>query len=314
VPDVYPGGIDQLCDDWTWDIDVEVRIPPAQVLRHPWPRSMVGLPTKIWYTGAPNRVEAFSAGKAYPCNVDRGAAYADRDDVPACPAPVGQPGEGTRVNLQLGVAWQRWRQGDSPIYGYRPPYESLIAVEDRSWNGGGAAEGAYLEHTFETSSYDLPANGPRWNPPCQERDCSCDERVAGWDMPSYQGSVQTWWYPQWTWRYDELQCSRREWSPCFYRAEPPVGISSRNCSDPGWYQIEECTEWRWRSITNPLFGCPGERQGAWCLYDLSLLGHNKAVSWAAAQTAGADASGIQCGSFGAGLHIPVIELQSVLTP
>ena len=47
---------------------------------------------------------------------------------------------------------------------------------------------------------------------------------------------------------------------------------------------------------------------------LSLLDYNQVVPWAAAQTAGADASGAQCGSFGPGLPIPVIELQSILTP
>lgn len=32
VPDVYPGGIDQSCDHWGWDLAVQVLIPPAQVL------------------------------------------------------------------------------------------------------------------------------------------------------------------------------------------------------------------------------------------------------------------------------------------
>jgi len=321
VPDVYPGGIDQTCDDWQWNIDVQVQIPPAQVLRNPWPRSLVGLPTKIWYTGAPNRVEAFSAGKAFPCNVDYGAAYSSTGDVPACPSPVGQPAEGTRVNLQLGAAWQRWTQGAAGIYGFTPPYESLISVGDRAWNGGGnTMEGPYLEHTFQTSSYGLTANGPRWNPACQDRDCTCDERVLAWDMPAYQGGVQTWWYPQWTWKYDELQCTRREWGDCFYRAEPPLGISARGCSsgehagEDDWYQLEQCVEWRWRNVTGSLFGCSGEQQGAWCAYDLRKLGFQPMVTWAAAETAGADASGVQCGSFTPGLAIPVIEVQAVLEP
>lgn len=103
-------------------------------------------------------------------------------------------------------------------------------------------------------------------------------------------------------------------SPCFYRAERPVGIPVRDCPDVDHYQIEECTEWRWRTLTAPRFGCPGEPQGAGCVYDLRPLGHNRMVPWAAAQTAGADASGVPCGSFTPGLAIPVIELQSVLVP
>ena len=320
VPNIYPGGIDQTCDQWEWDLAVQVLIPPAQVLRSPWPRALVGLPTQIWYTGQPNRAKAFSTGKAFPCSVNPGAAYANLASVPACPAPIGQPTEGTRVNLQLGVAWQRWQSGAPAVYGYLPPYESLITIEDRAWNDSAAAVGTFLQHTFETSSYDLIANGPRWNPACQDRDCTCDERVIGWDMPAYQGGVQTWWYPQWTWKYDELQCSRRTWTPCFYRDSPPVGVPARGCAEgdhageDNWYQLEECAEWRWRNITGPLFGCPGAQHGAWCVYDLRDLGYTPLLSWAVAETAGADAGGTQCGSFSPGLAIPVIEAQSILIP
>ncbi len=314
VPDVYPGGLDQTCDDWQWDLRVQVQIPPAQVLRHPWPRALVGLPTTLWYTGAPQRVEQFSAGRAFPCQVQPGAAYSRLGDVPACPAPIGAPSAGTRVNLQLGVAWQRWQLGGPAVYGYTPPYEVRVTVEERAWNAAGAAEGYVLQHTFETSSYGLIANGPRWNPACQDRACACDERVAGWDMPAYQGSVQTWWYPLWTWKYDELHCTRREWGPCFYRAEPPLGQPYQTCAEAEHYQLEVCTEWQWRPVTGPLFGCPGEQQGAWCVYDLRGLGYHPLTPWAAAETAGADAHGVPCGSFTPGLAIPVIEAQSILIP
>jgi hypothetical protein len=320
VPSVSPGGLVQTCDQWAWDLAVQVLIPSAEVLRHPWPRSLVGLPTQLWYTGGPSRAEAFSAGKAFPCVVDHGTAYGNLSAVPGCPLPVGQPSEGTRVNLQLGVAWQRWQRGSPAVYGYMPPYPELITVDDRVWNGAGAVQGTYLSHTFETSSFGLTANGPRWNPECQNRDCACDERILAWDAPSYQGSVQTWWYPQWTWKYDELQCTRQDWGDCFWRESAPLGIPHRGCSsgehsgEANWYQLPRCAEYRWRALTGPLFGCPGEQQGPWCVYDLSLLGYNKLVPWAAVQTAGADASGAQCGSFGPGLPIPVIELQSILTP
>jgi len=320
VPSVSPGGIVQTCDRWDWDLTVQVLIPSAEVLRHPWPRSLVGLPTQIWYTGGPSRAEAFSAGKAFPCAVDHGAAYADLGDVPGCPLPAGQPSEGTRANLQLGVAWERWQSGGPAVYGYIPPYAELITVDDRAWNSASAVQGTYLSHVFETSSYGLTANGPRWNPECQDRDCACDERVIGWDAPSYQGGVQTWWYPQWTWKYDELQCTRQDWGDCFWRESAPIGVPHRGCGsgdhagEANWYQLPRCAEYRWRALTGPLFGCPGEQQGAWCVYDLSLLGHNKLVPWSAAQTAGATESGTQCGSFGPGLPIPVIELQSILTP
>ncbi len=320
VPSVTAGGIVQTCDRWDWDLAVQVLIPPAQVLRNPWPRAIVGLPTQIWYTGEPSRAEAFSAGKAFPCAVDHGASYGSLGAVPDCPSPVGRPAEGTHVNLQLGVAWQRWQSGDSGIYGYTPPYDALITLDDRTWNEADAAQGPYLSHVFETSSFGLTANGPRWNPACQDRECTCDERVMAWDAPAYQGGVQTWWYPEWTWIYDELQCTRQDWGDCFWRESAPIGVNHRGCrsgdhaGEANWYQISSCAEYRWRTVTGPLSDCPGEQQGAWCLYDLHALGYNPVVPWAGVQTAGADGRGNRCGSFSPGLSIPVIELQSVLTP
>jgi hypothetical protein len=277
---------------------------------------MVALPTRLWYLGEPNRVEAFSAGRAFPCDaVDYGAVYEERDDLPSCPSPVGEVSEGTRVNRQLGAAWERWTQGDPAIHAFTPPFEYLWSIPDRAWNGGGVqvADAPLVEHVFETSSFELIANGPRWNPVCQERECGCDERVAGWDMPAYQANLQTWWYPQWTWRYDELYCSDFGWSSCQCYGpdgrpdhiqgcgDPPAGI----CVQPGetWGRHQECREWRWRRVTEP-----------WKTYDLRPLGLQPIMLWGAAESAGANADGTQCGSFGPGIPIPVIELQSILVP
>ncbi len=314
VPNVYPGGIDQTCDDWEWQIRVVAQIPPAQVLRNPWPRSLVGLPTKFWYVGATERVEAFSAGRAFPCNVEHGRVYGVSEPLPTCPAPVGGVLAGTRVNRQLGAAWQRWVNGAPPLFGFRPPYEALLTIEDRAWNGGPRAyevlPGSLIEHTFETSSYGLIENGPLWNPACQEQLCTCDARVQSWDMPAYQGGVQTWWYPQWTWRYDEFQCVHQDWGPCFYRDAPPIGQTWQNCdgngdgsADANWYQLHQCTGWAWRTVTEP-----------WNTYDLRKLGYTPIIPWGAVESAGADGNGLPCGSFGPGLPIPVIELQAILTP
>jgi|GEM_PF-1046024 len=331
-PDKYPceeaptlggGGLTQTCDDYAWALYVEVRIPPAKLLRNPWPRSLVALPTNIWYLGEPNRVEAFSEGKAFPCAVDYGAVYHSEAELPTCPDPVGKVSEGARVNLQLGAAWQRWRDGDPPLFGFRPPYEAMLSIPSSPYchsegcSPGGNFEfsrllrdGYHATYTFETSSWGLTENGPTWNPECQERDCSCDERVQGWDTPAYQAGFTTWWWPQYTWKYDELRCTGRGWSDCFYRAEEPLGQPHTTCDydgdgvdDPGYWRIEVCQSWKWVSVTEP-----------WVDYDLRPLGYTPLIPWAGVETAGATPEGVQCGRFYPGAAIPVIELQSILEP
>jgi len=310
-PEVSGGVIVQPCPRWPgWDLRVEVWIPPADVLRNPWPRSLVGLPTQFWFRGGAD-VEAFSTNVALPCTVDYGATYVIADNnLPSCPAPVGEAGEGTRVNYQLGVAWRRWKATTGPIFGFQPAQEVEWHIPDRAWNGGTRyAAGYYVAHTFETSSWGLEANGPAWNSTCQDRDCSCNERVAGWSAEAYQVGVTTWWYPQYTFRYDEMYCSRRERTPCYCFPHEPVWEPSRqSCGTQpgctGWYgSVDECTELKWRRITEP-----------WATYDLTKLGYQSIIPWYLVRQAGATTSGQQCGDYGptgGSVPVPVIEVQPV---
>lgn len=311
-PEVSGGVIVQPCPRWPgWDLLVEVRIPPSNVLRNPWPRSLVGLPTRFWFAGGAD-VERFSVTKALPCNVDYGAVYRRGvDPLPSCPAPVGQTDAGTRVNYQLGAAWRRWRATSGPIFGFQPSYEVGWNIPDRAWNGGARqAFGYYLEHTFETTSWGLEPNGPAWNPVCQDRDCSCDARVPSWNRESYQVNVTTWWYPQYTFRYDELYCSRRERLACYCYPHEPIWDNTRQgCNNPpagctGWWgSVEECTEYRWRNVTE-----------GWQTYNLSLLGYQPVIPWNLVSQAGATPGGQPCGAYGptgGAVAVPVIEVQPV---
>ncbi len=304
VPRFENGVLMQGCDDWPgWDLWAEACIPGAIVRRYPWPRSLVGLPTKLWYGGAPD-LEQFSATKAWPCTVDYGARYPD-DDLPECPAPVGQTTNGTRVNYQIGVAWRHWNLTRGAIFGFTPEHEVTWAIADREWNGGTAIYHDYnIEHTFQTSSYGLEEFGTRWNPACQDQDCDCDTRVASLDMPAYDVTLTTWWYPEYTFKYDEMVCATRKWSDCFWRESPPTGLSYSNCATPDYYKIEVCTEYKWENKTT-----------GWQKYNLSLLGYQPVIPWFIATQVGADANGNQCttGSYGP-VGVPVIEVQPVGVP
>lgn len=326
------GRIVQPCGYWPgWWIQAQVVIPPCQARVNPWSRSLVGLPTLLAAT-APERVEAFSE-KALPCEgIDYGATYSSSEFTCANGEKVG---EGARRNFQIGVAWQRWVRGDGTIFGFAPPDEFTWVIPDRPWNGGEkvffTGPNQILQYTFETSSWGMPEIGPQWNPACQDRDCSYDERVLfPTGMPAYPVRVLTHWWPEWTLRFDEYVCADRQWSDCFCREEgEPIGIPHQSCpnkpaSCKGWWgRIEKCSGWKWRNVTNATalgFGCdaPG-KVGGWCKYDLRRLGFQPLVQWGGVVVAGADPDGVPRGSFmrfgnGDVIPIPVIEVQPVKSP
>ena len=312
-PYVVDGRLIQACPSWPgWQIDVEVLIPPADVLRNPWPRSLVAYPTKLWFAGASD-VEAWSE-KALACNVDYGATYTDPSNFPSCAAVGGQVGEGTRVNYQVGAAWRRWDASQGAIFGFHPPYEVGWSIPDRDFNGGTQQKyGQSVVYTFETSSWGLTENGPAWNPACQETECGCDARVQGWDAPAYQVVLTTWWYPQYNFRYDEFYCSSRGWSACQCYGPDGRPDNLRGCGDPPagicigddevWGQHPVCDAWKWRSV-----------EDGWQTYDLSQVGYRPVIPWYLARQAGADPNGSQCGSYGptsGSVAVPVIEVQPV---
>ncbi len=330
-PQVSGGVIVQPCEHWPgFFIQAQVVIPPAQARVNPWPRSLNGLRT-LFVATAPTRVEQFSDSRAIPCDgIDYNTEYTS--DTFTCSNGT-QVTEGGRVNWRIGVAWQRWTRGAGAVFGQAPGDEFTWVIPDRAWNGG---EKVYtsgpnepLQYTFETSSWGLPQNGPLWNPECQERDCSCDERVQSYTgMEAYQVRLQTWWWPEWTLNFDQYVCARQEWSDCFCRPEgEPVGIPHQSCGNKppsctGWWgQVETCQAWKWENKTDATvlgFGCdaPGA-VGGWCKYDLRRLGLQPLVGWNGVQTAGANPDGSLCGSYhdyGGIVPVPVIEIQPVKYP
>jgi hypothetical protein len=310
------GVIRQPCDDWPgWQVEAVARIPSMPVLRNPWPRGIVGEPNCFWYPGGVDGNENWS-DTAIPCQgVDYGATY--DEDTYDCGGDTGQVGQGAKVNYQIGVAWRRWKQSDGPYMGFSPPAEFSWVIEDREWNGGTTMRtGPSTCYTFETSSYGLEDYGPVWNPDCQEETCDCDERVLDYlGAESYRVNFQTWWYPEWTIRYDNYYCSEIEWGDCgCFEKEPKNVKNRRSCTAPPgiciqegeWYgKLGHCVEWKWR-----------RKQDAWTPYDLRDLGFaNPLLGSTNVVVAGADAGGAQCGEFTdrwpCYIPVPVIELQPV---
>ncbi len=354
-PPVIAGGIiHQPCSEWPgWFLDVEAVIPPAAALVNPWPRSLCGLETSFWYMGASD-VEQFSEEKALECaGIDYGRAY--HDSTYNCGGTVGPVSEGARVNYQIGAAWRQWRWGTPAIFGWYPLNEAVWTIPDREWNGGmkvfGVGKGERLGYTFETSSWipnplmspgqedyceehDCVSGmtwGPKWNTYCQEHDCRCNERVIDpLGEPAYQVTLTTYWWPEYTFRYDEYYCSASEWGACWGPYPPPgypVGKTHRGCdadgdgqNDPGYYEVQQCSEWRWRNVTGPLDCTAVNPRTGWCMYDLRKLGADPLVPSNKVITAGAWPDGTRCGPGATDccpwydnwpyyVPVPVIELQ-----
>ncbi len=320
------GYIRQPCEAWPgWFIEVTNAIPMSAVLMNPWPRCLVGLETRFWIEGADDAA-LFSEDKALPCPGAEAHGTYDQNTY-NCGGEVGTVTEGAKVNYQVGAAWRRWRQGTGTILGDVPPYgqEYAWVVRDRDWNGGEQTfYGEFLRYTFETSSAELDEIGPVWNPACQDEDCSCDERVLEYlGGEAYSVTPLTYWWPEYTFRYDEYVCTHQEWSNCFGRDTAPIGQVTQHCGSShcaegvGWCgRVSTCEEWGWRQRTNPLDYCPpGKERGDWCIYDMKeLFGRPSSfVPYAHHVVAGANAVGEQCGSFTdkypCYVPVPCIEVQ-----
>lgn len=252
-----------------WDLSVSVKIPPVDMARNPWPRSLVGLPTQFCFESAPNSEQRFSANKALPCN----ASGQSDQSTWSCGGATGDVGEGGRVNYQLGVAWRRFT-GSDPGYGTTPPFVSALQLDDRATNGGSQliplGVGQCASHTYETSSYGLPQTGETWNPRCQDQACSytertvpvqrtcqaCDSCTCAGCTEAYNALIQTWWWPEWTWSYDEYVCVHKE-TECV-----PDPVGHRTCNgQPDMKEHKTCDRWGWQHKVEP-----------WTLYDVRKQG------------------------------------------
>ncbi|CAG0959998.1 hypothetical protein ARNL5_00844 [Anaerolineae bacterium] len=271
-PSLGGPSLNQPCaSQWPgWDLSVSVKIPSVNIARNPWPRSLVGLATQFCFESAPDSAEKFSASKAKPCS----ASGESNEGTWDCGGTTGEVSEGGRVNYQLGVAWRRYT-GSDPGYGTTPPFVSALKLDDREWNGGGKlfplTVGQCTSYTYETSSYGLNQIGETWNPRCQDQDCAYTERTVAVNRAceacdtctcdgcteAYEAFIQTWWWPEWTWSYDEYVCVHKE-TECV-----PDPVGHRTCNgQPDMKEHKTCDRWGWRHVVEP-----------WTIYDVRRQGY-----------------------------------------
>ena len=310
-PSIGGPTIGQPCtSQWPgWDLSVSVQIPAVDLARNPWPRSLVGLETKFCFVSAPTSAEKFSDGKAKPC----AASGESESNTWQCGGETGDVSEGDRVNYQLGVAWRRFTGAD-PGYGTQPPFQSALNLKDRDWNGGSKVipllPGECTAHTYETSSYGLPQIGETWNPRCQDQDCAYTERTTAVQRScaacdsctcvgcteAYPAFIQTWWWPEWTFAYDEYVCVHKE-TECV-----PDPVGHRTCN--GQADMKEhktCDRWGWKHVVDP-----------WTLYDVRKQGLPLPyIGSGRTATAGMTPEQQVMTPFSYSPAVPVIEIQPV---
>ena len=289
----------------------------------------MGLENRLWFADAPDSgQEHWSQPPALECNIgghiEEGVTYEEPNF--DCGGEIGTVGEGARVNYQLGAVWRRWKAGMTPILGYTPPGEWAWVVHDREEDKT-FFDVNPLVYTFETSSWGLDPDGPTWNPECQDRECDCDERVLDYlGTESYHVNLSTYWWLEWSLRWDEYVCADQEWGDCECRESEPINAPHEPCPLPpgvecdGWYgRTAKCDRWGWTSVQDPSQWCdhPSPYNENWCIFDLRLLGFDPVREWTGVVVAGADGNGNRCGSWTDRwphyIPIPVIEIQPVGT-
>ncbi|GAB4448986.1 MAG: hypothetical protein Kow00120_19130 [Anaerolineae bacterium] len=209
---------------WGWALNVYAVVPPHVVERRPFPRGLVALQNEFKLRELPDfSVEGGPNGPG-------GAGGFWSNTVGTHQEPI-MGGEFNIIdgiaNYRLGLRWVRVYQNGA----FGPPPLTCWEFDERAWNVGrdygyGTIENAFCHawpwvqvayHTYETSSYDLPANGPRADLEAQI--------VPSWDLQSYQVKVPTWWQGEWA----------AEWevaveAPC--PADQQVGVRPRPASPP----------------------------------------------------------------------------------
>jgi hypothetical protein len=155
--------------------------------------------------------------------------------------------------------------------------------DERPWNlgrdfGYGVITNEYcglptdiVTHVYETTSYDLPANGPR-----VDLDAGI---VPSWDLQAYQVTVPTFWQGEWsaTWQVaEEVPCPGDEQTGSRGRASPP------NCDDPDNTEYDARCDinsddydplWNWEDDQVGVCVSWSERSVDWSAIDLRRYGY-----------------------------------------
>jgi hypothetical protein len=245
---------------------VQARIPCLAVSRSPFPRGLVSV-ANHFSLGGPNTREEWST-PPLPEGIPEAWRKCGDDRLPRY------------KNWQIGLKWVRigspaWNPG-AAMPGPYPPDEAHWNFDDRPWSPHGTtSSGNSVAHTYETSSYGLPANGPG-------------------GLPSYQVRVRTYWGLFWAAQYDERVCV--EWEEvctCGNSAEYHTWRCP-DCDDQHRNARQRCARCEWR-----------HKFDGWHPIDLTQYG---SLTWYA-ESYKIDVPGVGCSGV---LPVPIIESQGVI--
>ena len=179
-----------------FSLTASARVPCLTVLRDPYPRGIVSMPNIFWLNGPWSAMG--SASSREWCTPDI-------------------------RNYTLQVAWQ-----------FYPAITPVWSFDERDWaDGSRTTAGMIVSHTYQTSSWGLPENGP-----------SLDGRL---ELPAYQVQVGTAWQAMVRRMWEELVRGERKTFVCAEDDEQCWEMYAL-CKDPGDdLENDDCFEWIWDS-------------------------------------------------------------------
>jgi hypothetical protein len=206
---ISPGG--QISCGGNFSVTASASVPCMTVLRDPYPRGIVSAPNVFWLNGPWSAI---------------GSASSREWCTP------------TIRNYTLQVGWQ-----------FYPAVEPTWFFDDRAWSEEPvSASGMTATHTFQTSSWGLPGNGP-----------SLEGRL---ELPAYQVQVGTAWQALVRRTWEELERGSRKTFACEagdVQCLELYALCEAPATDPENYL---CYEWFW------VFHDTG-----WIPLDLTLFGY-----------------------------------------
>ena len=328
--------------EWEYALHVSARVPPHLVQVDPFPRWLVamGAPLPSPFTSSrPGRLTL----QDYPGHTPpglcapNGPGNADgcwSNSVAIPPTHLyAEPSPGFVRNYRIGLRWRRLDRTDGVDLGPYPPI--CWDFDERDWNVG--ADYGYgsipasqcgstsVTHVYETSSWGLPHNGPRYLPAeeaCPAWEEHCCEQVPSddgeWDMAAYQVRVYTTWAAEWQVRWESWEQVGMEWGDCGCTGlDPTADPNWRSCGEPPpgiCIGTVDGTEW-WGRWGEPEYGWVEQVEG-WHPIDLRLHGSPTwyYTSYAVITTGAGPWCAYEYADPNPGdtVRVPVIEVQSVL--
>jgi len=282
----------------TWNVHAEVNTscPVNQVIRAPYPRSLVNVPTNfILEPAGYNNIDGYASEPQSPAN------WTSFIDANGNPTKLGYDASLWK-DLRLIMRSQRFNGGET-WFGQTVP-KPQWTFADRDWNTTPPypkqQEGGTATYTYQTSSAGLPTEFGR--------SFDAVNKVPGdtYTLPAYGVTVKSYCGHEWK---VTITMAARTWHPsgaCYETfinpdgtTHEPEGTSSSNC-DAGWVSPGDWS-YGWQDFSTDFAGIDLTQIGRTTSYDLrtrTISGGawDGVVSWDQPQS----------------VWVPVIEVQSVL--